>query len=95
MSVYMIIGVEITDPGAYAEYIKKVPPVLKKFGGRYLARGGDVTVLSGDWRPERVILLEFPSSEHVRQWLMSPEYAPLAVLREKSTRTKAILVEGL
>ncbi len=95
MSVYMIIDVEVTDPDTYAKYVEKVPSVVQKFGGRYLARGSHVTVLAGDWRPERIILLEFPSARHIQQWLTSPEYAPLAALREKSTRTKTILVEGL
>ena len=95
MSVYMIIDVEITDSDTYAEYVEKVPAVVEQFGGRYIARSSDVTVLFGDWRPERIIILEFPSINHIRQWLASPEYAPLATLREKSTRTRAVVVEGL
>ena len=95
MPVYMIIDVEVTDRETYAEYVNKVPSVVEKFGGRYLVRGGEVKVLAGDWRPERIVLLEFPSAEHLRRWLTSPEYAPLAALREKSTRANAIVVEGL
>ena len=95
MSVYMIIDVQVTDRNTYAEYVEKVAPIVEKYGGRYLVRGGDVKVLTGDWHPERIIILEFPSAEHLRRWLTSPEYAPLAALREKSTRAKAVAVEGL
>ena len=77
MSVYMIIDVEVTDSDTYAEYVERVHSVVEKFGGRYLVRGGDVRVLAGDWHPERVVLLEFPSAEHLQRWLTSPEYAPL------------------
>ena len=94
MSIYMIIDIEITDPETYAEYVKRIPPIIEKFGGRYLTRGGKVTPLAGDWNPGRIILLEFPSFEHVKNWLMSKEHMPLAEIRRKSTTARAILVEG-
>ncbi len=94
MPVYLIIEVEVTDPDTYAQYVEKVPAIVKKFGGRYMARGGEVTPLAGDWQPERVILLEFPSAERLRNWLASPEYAPLAALRGKSAKARAVVVEG-
>ncbi len=95
MSVYMIIDVEVTDADTYAEYVQRVPATVEKYDGQYLARGGDVEVLAGDWRPERIIVLEFPSSDHLKQWLMSPEYVALAPIRQKSTNTRAIVVQGL
>ena len=50
MPVYMIVeATEVTDKKKYSEYIKKVPPTIEKFGGTYLARGGAVTVVAGDW----------------------------------------------
>lgn len=94
MSVYMIIDIEVTDPDMYADYVANIPPVIEKFGGRYLARGGKVTPLSSNWAPERIIILEFPSSEHITRWLMSKEHMPLADLRRESTNAKAIIVEG-
>ena len=95
MSVYMIIDVEVVDREAYARYVEKVPATVEKYDGRYLARGGKVKVLSGDWNPQRIILLEFPSAEHLRRWLTSPEYAPLGAIREKSAKANAVVVEGL
>lgn len=91
----MIIEIEVLEPALYAEYVDKVRPTVEKFGGRYLARGGKVRVLSGDWQPERIILLEFPSHERVEQWLSSPDYAPLRALRNKAARGRAIIVEGI
>ena len=91
----MIIDVQVLDRDTYKEYVGKARPLVEKFGGRYLARGGGVKAVSGDWHPERIILLGFPSLEYLRQWLASPEYAPLATLREKFTRTRAIVVEGV
>ena len=43
MSVYMIIEIQIKDNKLYAEYVARVPKVIAKYGGRYLARTGQVT----------------------------------------------------
>ncbi len=94
MSVYMIIEIEITDKNTYAEYVEKVPATVEEYGGRYIVRGGAVTPLTGDWRPERVIVLEFPSADEMQRWNSSPEYLELAPLRMRSTKTRAIAVEG-
>jgi uncharacterized protein (DUF1330 family) len=94
MTVYMIIESTIMDPERYRAYTEKVPGIVARFGGRYLARGQGVTALSGNWQPERVILLEFPAEQNVFDWLASPEYKAVAPLREAGAKTRAILVEG-
>ncbi len=97
MAVYVIIDIAIREPASkadYAQYIEKVRPMVEKHGGRYLARGGQITPIVGDWNPERIILIEFPSADHVKQWWNSPEYKAIAGLREKSTIARAIIVEG-
>ncbi len=48
----------------------------------------------GGWTPERVILLEFPSEAHIRQWLSSPEYKAVAPLREEGAEIRAVVVQG-
>ncbi|MFQ5478860.1 MAG: DUF1330 domain-containing protein [Candidatus Krumholzibacteriia bacterium] len=94
MPVYMIVEVTIHDPEVYSEYVARIPEAVKKYDGRYIVRGGPVTPLTGDWTPERIIVLEFPSAERMWAWNASPEYAELAPLRMHSTTTRAILVEG-
>lgn len=95
MAAYLIVDVQVVDTDGYAEYVDKVAETVTQYGGRYLARGGKVTVLSGNWRPQRIILIEFPSREELQKWLASPEYAAVSPLRERSTRTRAIVVEGV
>jgi len=97
MAVYVIIDIRVRDPSAraeYVEYVEKVRPIVERHGGRYLARGGRITPIAGDWEPERIILIEFPSSDHVTRWWNSPEYKAIAGLRENGTQAQAILVEG-
>jgi uncharacterized protein (DUF1330 family) len=91
----MIIEISVEDQDLYAEYIERVPGVVEKYGGRYLVRGGEVTPLSGNWNPERVVVIEFETTEQVWQCFGSSEYLDLAPLREQSTSSRAIVVDGV
>jgi uncharacterized protein (DUF1330 family) len=91
----MIIEIEVKDERVYAEYVKKVRAVVEGHGGRYLVRGGKVSPLSGDWDPERVIIIEFEAMEQVQRCFGSPEYLELAPLRERSAVSKAVVVDGV
>lgn len=94
MPVYVIIDIAVTDQGLYEEYVGRVPAVVEQYGGRYLVRGGEVVALAGDWHPERIVVLEFESSEQAQEYLTSPEYLALGPLREKCTASRAIIVQG-
>ena len=72
MPVYMVIESRRRDASLYDQYIQLVAPIVERYGGRYLVRGGKVTPLGSDWNPERVIILEFPAEANIRQWLASP-----------------------
>ncbi len=93
MSVYMIIDSKVTNRKKYEQYIDQVYPIVTKFGGRYHVRGENIRAL-GNWKPERIIVIEFPSEDHVMRWLASPQYRDIAHLREEGAETQAILVDG-
>lgn len=95
MPVYMIVEIEVLDSGLYGEYVRKVPETVGKHGGEYLARGEGIKPLAGGWEPERIIVLRFPGWSELESWLGSPEYRRLAPLREKSTRSRAVALEGV
>ncbi len=95
MAVYAVVNVQVTDPARYAEYREKAPATIARYGGKYLARGGEVEVLEGDWNPQRLVILEFESMERLHEWYNSPEYAPLKQLRSEATVTEFVVVEGL
>lgn len=95
MSAYVILDIEVTDPAGYEEYKKLGPPTVAQYGGKYIARGGQSANLEGDWQPERIVLVEFPTVEQARAWIDSPEYAPARALRHKYAKSKTIVVEGL
>jgi uncharacterized protein (DUF1330 family) len=95
MAAYAVVNVRVTDPDRYAEYRDKAPDTIAHYGGKYLARGGKVEVLEGDWDPQRLVILEFESLERFNEWYNSPEYAPLKQLRHKAAVTEFAVVEGL
>jgi uncharacterized protein (DUF1330 family) len=95
MKGYVIGEIEVTDPGVYDDYRKQVPATIEKYGGRFAARGGKAEALEGGWSPKRIVVLEFASYEQALKWYRSPEYAPLLKLRQRASRGKLIVVEGL
>jgi len=94
MSAYVILDIEVTDPTGYEEYKKLAPAAVALYGGRYVARGGKVENLEGDWSPTRLVMLEFASVEQAKAWLSSPEYAPALAMRHRYAKSQTIVVEG-
>jgi len=95
MSAYVIVDIKITDPTGYEEYKKLAPPAVEAFGGKYLTRGGRHETLEGDWKANRLVILEFENMEKAKAWLNSPEYAPARALRHKYAQSKMIVAEGV
>jgi uncharacterized protein (DUF1330 family) len=95
MAAYVIANVEVADPAGYEEYKKQAPATITAYGGRYLTRGGAREVLEGDWAPNRVVILEFPSMAQLKAWYDSPEYRPLRQIRERTTKSSIVAVEGV
>ncbi|HEY5984332.1 MAG TPA: DUF1330 domain-containing protein [Anaerolineales bacterium] len=94
MSAYVISDIQVLDAAAYPEYVALSPATVAAYGGRFVARGGHTEKLEGDWLPTRLVILEFESVERAKQWLNSPEYAPVKALRHKAARTNMVVIEG-
>jgi uncharacterized protein (DUF1330 family) len=95
MAVYAVVNIRITDPDRYAEYREQAPPTIARYGGKYLARGGRVEVLEGEWDPQRLVILEFESMERFNEWYNSPEYTPLKQVRGEAAVSDFVVIEGL
>jgi len=95
MPAYVIVDCEVSDPERYEMYKQLAPPAIAKYGGRYLVRGGDVAPLEGDWRPNRVVLLEFPDVETAKRFYASPEYGAARAERAGAATMNMVLVPGV
>lgn len=94
MTAYVIVDIEVTDPENYETVKKLTPPIVAKYGGKYLSRGGTTEVIEGDWRPKRLVILSFENAEKARAWLNSPEFAPIRELRANTAVTRMVLTES-
>ena len=94
MSVFAVIEIKVNDLEMYGQYRDKVKPIVEKYGGKYVIRGGKVTVFFGEWDPERIVVIEFPSARHLKCCFSCPEYKEIAPLRERSTVSKLIMIEN-
>ena len=94
MAAYVIVEVEINNPDEYEEYKKLTPAAIAAHGGRFVVRGAKTEALEGDWKPQRIVILEFASVEKAKQWWSSKEYAPAKAIRQRSAHTKMLVVEG-
>lgn len=95
MAAYVINDMEVTDPQLFEEYRKLSPATVAQYGGRFLARGGRTETLEGDWSPRRLVILEFATVGQAKAWIDSPEYAPARALRQRSSKSKVIVIEGV
>ena len=94
MAVYMIFNEQIADPGTFESYRQQAGPLIARYGGRFLVRGGHVTVLEGDPGFHRVVVIEFDDMGAARRFYDSAEYAPLIRLRQSASVGYAAIVES-
>jgi uncharacterized protein (DUF1330 family) len=94
MKGYLILDFTIKEFGSLKEYIDKIPEYIKKHGGRYIVQGSVPETMEGDWSPERVVVLEFPSTSKAKEFLGDPDAQNLFSIRHNTTTSKLILAEG-
>ncbi|WP_136658869.1 DUF1330 domain-containing protein [Nitratireductor sp. XY-223] len=96
MSAYVIVDTKISNPEAYETYKAKARPIAEKYGGKYLARGGEMDVVESDlWSPTRIVIVEFPDMQSARDFVNSEEYAPVKAIRRANAECSFVIVEGV
>jgi len=94
MTAYVIAAETVKDEAMFDEYRKQVPATLAPFGGKFIVRGGKVTVHEGDWPHPRTVVIEFPSRAQAEGWYKSAEYQKIIQLRLKSSVGNLIIIDG-
>ena len=94
MSAYAIVQINITNKEPYKEYIKQAKPIVEKYKGEYIVRGGKFLKMYGKWDYERTVIVKFPSYEKAMEWCNSEEYAPIKKIREDNSDCNVIIIEG-
>ena len=92
---YVIAQLKVTNPENYKEYVEKVPEVVKKYGGEYLARGGEHEVVEGEDNFPRIVIIKFPTYEKALEWYDSEEYKPVKPIRLANSVANGIIIKGV
>lgn len=95
MSAYLIADVEVTDANLYGQFLERMTTTVENHGGKFVARGGQIEVMGGDWIPTRLAILEFGSLQQAHAFLNSLEYTALDDIRVRSSNINLVLVDGL
>ena len=95
MAAYIISDLTPLDPASIEIYRTRAAASIARHGGRYLARGGKIDVLEGEWNPRNIVVVEFPDAERARAWYRSADYAEALAVRDQALRRNLILVEGV
>ncbi|MFK7858455.1 MAG: DUF1330 domain-containing protein [Granulosicoccus sp.] len=95
MTAFAIVDTKIENAEAYEHYKAIAKPLAESYGGVYRARGGAMEVLESDlWTPTRIVIVEFPSMEQARKFMVSDAYAPIKEMRRENAQCTVVLVEG-
>lgn len=94
MPAYWLARAKINDPVTYKKYTDRVPDIMKRYGGKILARGGRHKILEGPQKFERFVVIEFPTLEQGVACFESPEYQEASVLRRAGGEVELVMVEG-
>ncbi|MCA1669042.1 MAG: DUF1330 domain-containing protein [Thermomicrobia bacterium] len=95
MAAYVIAQGDVRDAERYADYRTMVPASVEKYGGKFIARGGNAEVLEGEKQlPGRLVIIEFESMERAKQWWASEEYRDAKALRQATSNGTLFLVDG-
>lgn len=95
MPALVLVEVEIHDPELYEDYKKLSLPAVEAFDGKFVVRGAKTESLEGDWNPQRLVVLEFPSVERAKEWYNSEQYTTAKNIRFQASKGKMLVVESV
>src|SRR5262249_33758468 len=82
------------DVGGFSDYIAAIPAHIARHDGRYIVQGVEPTCIEGDWRPQRMVIIEFPERSKAEAFLSDPSIQDLFKVRHQTTTSKLVLVDG-
>ena len=95
MAGYVIADVNVHDADTFSEYRNQVERTVELYGGEYIVRGGELEVVEGEWRLNRMVVIRFDNVASAKEWYYSDEYKGPMALRHQSATTNVVFVEGV
>lgn len=96
MPAYVISEVEVLDETQGQRYRELAAASIARHGGHYIVRGAEPEVPEGEWPDAlRVVVVEFPTMEQLRDWYGSTDYAAALAVRQTALTRRLLFVEGV
>src|SRR5258707_15586091 len=90
---YWVASVDVSDPEGYKLYVAENTKAFRKYGARFIVRGGKSEAVEGKAR-SRTVVLEFKDYATALACYHSPEYAKAVDLRRGKAVADIIVIEG-
>ncbi|WP_407156060.1 DUF1330 domain-containing protein [Bradyrhizobium sp. STM 3557] len=94
MKAYLVLDLTVNDMDGFREYIAEIPAYISKHSGQYIVPGVQPTVIEGDWKPERVVIIEFQTRDKAEAFLADREIQGLFNIRHTTSTSRLLLVDG-
>jgi uncharacterized protein (DUF1330 family) len=94
MKAYLVLDFAVRDVRGFMPYVSAIPAFIAKHGGRYVVQGAKPERVEGDWTPQRMVILEFPSRAAAKAFLDDPQAQTLFAMRHDTTDSRLVLVDG-
>ena len=94
MKAYLVLDFSVNDFDRFRKYIAEIPAFIARHSGKYIVQGAQPTTIEGDWKPDRMVILEFPARGNAEAFLSDPEIQDLFKVRHDTTTSKLVLVVG-
>jgi uncharacterized protein (DUF1330 family) len=90
---YWIGRVDVHNEEGYKPYAAANPAIFRKYGGRFVVRGGRFECVEGGSRARNVVI-EFPDYESAVACYRSAEYQANIKVRQAHAIADLVIVEG-
>ena len=94
MKAYLVLDLTVDDFAGFRKYIAEIPAFIAKHSGKYIVQGAEPTPIEGDWKPERMVVIEFPARQAAEAFLSDPGVKELFHVRHDTTTSRLVLVDG-
>ncbi|MFT7369974.1 MAG: hypothetical protein ACI9RO_000656 [Alteromonas macleodii] len=91
---YIIGMVTVNNPQEYTPYMQKTEVLVAEYGGSYLVRGGDKTVVEGELGHDRFLVIEFLNIETAQKFYDDPRYIEIRKIRQNNSDGIIVQVVG-
>ncbi len=95
MAAYFIVQSTVSNEAQYQRYRDAVVPLIERFGGKFVVRGGKVELLEGHHDGRRMVVFEFPSMDAIHEFWNSPAYGPVKAIRQGAATLDIWAVPGV